>query len=71
MPPGEIRDLKEDPNELAGDVLGRVQRLIAAFQDPETPYVVAPNRAWAPLYNNYAHLSRVKEWSAGSEEDER
>ncbi len=34
-------------------------RLIAAFDDPRTPYVADPDAA----RSDYAHLARVKEWS--------
>ena len=40
------------------------------FQDPETPYLSVPRPKWAPRYNDYEHLARVREWSTGGEEPE-
>ncbi len=39
-------------------------QLVAAFDDPETPYESRPRAEWAPRYSDYEHLARVKEWSA-------
>jgi ATP-dependent helicase/nuclease subunit B len=67
-PPGEIRPL-DDPAALAEAALAGLERLIRAFDDPATPYRAIPRPAFVPRYNDYAHLERVAEWSAASEED--
>lgn len=41
-----------------------VQALVAAYDDPATPYLHAPVAADAPRFDDYAHLARVKEWGA-------
>jgi ATP-dependent helicase/nuclease subunit B len=32
-----------------------------------TAYHAVPRPEWAPRYDDYAHLARTKEWSAGTE----
>lgn len=39
-----------------------VKRLIAAYDDPDTPYRYVPVAAHKPRFDDYAHLARVKEW---------
>lgn len=41
-----------------------VAELIAAYDDPATPYRYAPVAADKPRYDDYEHLARVKEWGA-------
>jgi ATP-dependent helicase/nuclease subunit B len=69
-PAGEDKPLKGDPEALAGDALDGLRRLIAAFDDPETPYHALPRPEFARRYNDYAHLARVKEWAAGASSEE-
>ena len=42
--------------------------LIRAFDNPETGYAARPNPDMAPVYSDYLHLARVKEW-AGDEDE--
>ncbi len=65
QPPGEIKAVDADPEALAREARAGLERLIAAFDDPETPYRSVPRPEWAPRFNDYAHLARIKEWSAG------
>ncbi|HEU0071219.1 MAG TPA: double-strand break repair protein AddB [Alphaproteobacteria bacterium] len=44
--------------------------LIAAFDDPATPYLARPRAAHAPRFSDYEHLARVREWAASGEEGE-
>jgi ATP-dependent helicase/nuclease subunit B len=37
-------------------------RLLAHFDNPETPYVPIPRPEIAPAYNDYEHLARIGEW---------
>jgi ATP-dependent helicase/nuclease subunit B len=72
-PPGEVRSLAKSDAELRlliDAALPGLQRLIAAYDDPATPYAAVPRSEFAPRYNDYAHLARVKEWAAadGAEE---
>lgn len=43
--------------------------LVAAYDDPEQPYLSQPYPGAAPRFTDYAQLARVAEWSA-AEEDE-
>jgi ATP-dependent helicase/nuclease subunit B len=67
-PPGEVRPVNLDPAEVAANARDGLLRLIAAFDDPSTPYRARPRPEYALAYNDYEHLARVKEWSAGAGE---
>jgi ATP-dependent helicase/nuclease subunit B len=72
-PPGEIRPLAKTAaklRELIDEAIPGLRRLIAAYDNPATPYAAVPRSEYAPRYNDYAHLARVKEWAAadGAEE---
>jgi ATP-dependent helicase/nuclease subunit B len=72
-PPGEVRALaKTDAalRELIDAALPGLGRLIAAYDNPATPYAAVPRSEFAPRYNDYAHLARLKEWAAADVEDE-
>jgi ATP-dependent helicase/nuclease subunit B len=56
--------------KLIDATLTGVQTLIAAFDDPATPYLAVPRPDKAPRYSDYEHLERQKEWLAGEEEEE-
>ena len=66
-PAGEVKRLSADPAALARAAMDGLARLVAAFDDPATPYAARPRPDWAPRYSDYEHLARVKEWSAPSE----
>ena len=40
----------------------RLKAMIAAFDDPDTPYAAIPRPGHAPRFNDYAHLARLREW---------
>jgi len=70
-PPGTEQQVKcEDVARLADDTLAGLQRLIALFDDPATPYAPLrrPPFRDAYRYDDYAHLARVAEWSLLAEE---
>src|SRR5213078_4850694 len=50
--------------DLAAQALAGLHRLIERFDDPATPYYARPVPDQALRYNDYAHLARIKEWSA-------
>jgi ATP-dependent helicase/nuclease subunit B len=69
-PAGEVRFPESDPAKLRDLIAGArqgLEDLIAAFDDPATPYRAVPAPERAPRYSDYAHLERVKEWLAGGE----
>jgi ATP-dependent helicase/nuclease subunit B len=72
-PAGAVMHEIDDPaelRELIDGTLAGLKDLIAAFDDPQTPYLVMPRPDKAPRYSDYAHLERIKEWLAGDEEPE-
>ncbi|MFV3076741.1 double-strand break repair protein AddB [Niveispirillum fermenti] len=64
-PPGLIQALKEEAGILAAEAREGLEYLIERFDDPDTAYHSQPRPAWAPKYTDYAHLARIREWSAG------
>ena len=38
-------------------------RLVAAYDDPDMPYMARPASAYALTYNDYEHLARLREWA--------
>src|SRR5690606_10132203 len=68
-PPGELLPAGEgDPQQLAAAALDGLTRLIAAFDDPTTPYACQPRPERAPRFNDYDHLSRIAEWSVAGDD---
>jgi len=61
--PADIKTVNGDIKTLVDEARTGIEKLVKAFNDPATPYLVTPNPAWAPRYNNNRHLSRVDEWS--------
>ncbi|MEE8245648.1 MAG: double-strand break repair protein AddB [Alphaproteobacteria bacterium] len=68
-PPGEVKTVKVDPRASAATARQGLERLIAAFDDPDTPYRARPRPEAALRYNDYEHLARLKEWSSGAAEE--
>lgn len=62
-PPGEVKAPKLDVEAAANDARAGLERLVAAFDDPERPYTALPRPARAPRFNDYQHLARVAEWA--------
>ena len=69
-PPGEIRPVKAEIGELVAAARRGLAGLVAAFDDPATAYHATPRPRHAPAYNDYLHLARTAEWSAGGRGDE-
>ena len=71
-PPGEDRYVKADPGALAQEMRVGLEKLIAKFDNPATPYRAVRRAAFADsyVYDDYAHLARVAEWSGGTEDED-
>ncbi len=70
-PPGEERSEGDDAAAvaaLADMARSELERLIARFDDPVTPYLAWPQPDKKPRYSDYTHLARVKEWLPGADE---
>ena len=63
--PGKEHPLPGDIGALSASALDGLRALVAAFDDPATPYAATPRPEWAPRYNDYTHLARTFEWSSG------
>lgn len=61
-----IQIISTKEGELTAAAKEGLEALIQLFMCDETPYLSCPNPAIAPAYNDYAHLARMKEWSAAS-----
>lgn len=74
MTPGEAKILFSPGKENAGDEMARVTaqllRLIAAFDDPHTPYVSRRAVKSLKFAGDYDHLARVAAFADGAEEGE-
>ena len=57
------------PDAHADKALAMLHSILARFADPETPYRSLVSPMWKARYGDYDHLARVKEWSAGGEEE--
>jgi ATP-dependent helicase/nuclease subunit B len=56
------------PAELAEVALARLRKLIAAYDNPETPYLSAPRPMFLRMPGEYDHLARRAEWAVVGEE---
>jgi ATP-dependent helicase/nuclease subunit B len=49
--------------DIAADAMARLAELVAAYDDPATPYTALRRRQFDYAYDDYAHLARIGEWS--------
>ena len=68
-PAGKITPVDEDVAAIVDDIRDGLVTLIGGFMQPETPYLPTPRSALKMRFNDYDHLSRKAEWSAGGEGD--
>lgn len=59
-----------DVAQVCEDAIAGLQALVARFDLAETPYLARPRASVAPKFDDYEHLARVLEWSAGAEADQ-
>jgi ATP-dependent helicase/nuclease subunit B len=67
-PPGDVIDILAEPAEVdavAGEALKELARLVDRYDDPETPYRATRRARFSYDYDDFAHLARIDEWSAG------
>lgn len=70
-PPGDEHTVKvDDIAVLAHTARAGLERFVAAFDDPDTPYKALRRARFSYDYDDYAHLARVAEWSTPSEAGE-
>ena len=61
---GEVQAISGDLDETIDTVLDGLKNLISVFRDLDTPFYAVPNTNNAPRFNDYEHVSRLKEWVA-------
>ena len=49
-------------NTLIADAERGLLKLLNDFDNPEMPYLYAPDYGTEPIFDDYGHLARVKEW---------
>jgi ATP-dependent helicase/nuclease subunit B len=72
-PPGEETSVAPKvgtPAALAATALAGLERLVAAYDDPATPYQAMRRRRFDYRYDAFAHLARLGEWGGDSGEGE-
>ena len=69
-PGGAIKTVGGDIAQVLEDTHDRLERLIATFDDPATPYLAQPRPAWSARYSDYGHLERIGEWAVDEEGEE-
>ncbi len=71
VPAGEERKANKikESLSLARESLEGLCSLIRQFDDETMPYMPVPRLAYAPRYNDYAHLARIMEWAFATGED--
>ena len=70
-PAGEVKEPRiADAATLMAQAERGLKRLIDRFDAPDTPYLARPRPDFVPRFDDYAHLARVLEWSAGGGEAE-
>jgi ATP-dependent helicase/nuclease subunit B len=61
---GQVRALK-NVAQLKEKAWQGIQALVALYDNPAQPYAACPRLDMKPRYNDYEHLERLDEWSAG------
>ena len=54
--------------EFGVDSFAKLAELIAAFDDPQRPYLSIPHPARVPRFSDYSQLARRAEWSEAGDE---
>ena len=70
-PPGRETDIKSDDiAALVAAARAGLEKLIASFDNPSTPYTAVRRPRFDYAYDDFAHLARVAEWSGGGDDAE-
>ena len=62
--PGKFKPFPKDIGEAASEALAGLERLVAAYDDPATPYRSRARPMFESRFDTYDHLARVREWLA-------
>ena len=69
QPPGQECPLEADVAQLARAALNGLERLIARFDEEDTPYRALRRARFNYRFDDYAQLARVAEWSGETLEE--
>lgn len=61
---GRTEAIQGDLNETVDIVRSGLENLVSIFRKEETPFYAVPDPVNAPRFNDYEHVSRLKEWAA-------
>lgn len=61
-PAAEVIAVGGSIEELMIKARAGIEKLMRAYNDPNTPYLPSPRPDWAPRYQSYGHLARTGEW---------
>ncbi len=61
---GKTESISGDLDEAITTVLDGLKGMIAEFRKVETPFYAVPDTSNVPRFNDYEHVSRLKEWAA-------
>ena len=64
---GNRRTIQKGISTKATELLSTIIELIESFDNENTPYYFVPHNDFAPQYNEFEHLARMKEWIALSQ----
>ncbi len=62
--PAVLEEIEGDLDETLDIVQSGLENLISLFREDSTPFYAVPDPANAPRFNDYEHVSRLKEWAA-------
>ncbi|GAB2179606.1 double-strand break repair protein AddB [Dongia sp. agr-C8] len=76
--PGEIAEVRQpgrgggpvDPDDLAAEARAGLVGLLQAFGRDGAAYPPVPRGEYAPRFNDYEHLERIREWSVNQTDEE-
>jgi ATP-dependent helicase/nuclease subunit B len=74
--PGEIKEVRGpkaaaiDPQDVAAQARAGLVALLRAFGQEGAAYAPVPRADYAPKYNDYEHLERIREWSVNQTDED-
>lgn len=61
--PAEFTFIDENIDDVMNTVKEGLENLVETFWQPDTPFYCVPDAKNSPRFNDYEHVSRIKEWS--------
>lgn len=67
---GQVTALSDTLDEVVSNTKQAFTQLVNAYDNPAMPYISLPRADKAPRFNDYEHLSRLKEWGVAGDTPE-